>query len=317
MNAGGDAGGSGRRDGERAVTDHDERGVRRGRARHGDEGSWRRDGGEDVWRGPRGAASFRPLDPHRGWSPDGDVERSHDIGRAGPTRYDELSSGVGDGFARDVDRRVNLHDVSRSANARGGVDRSGFGGTYGSLGEGGDRFGRGESYRATYAGDPNARYRHLDPRGDEPPRYGYGYAGDMRHDAAAPSYDDELSLWERAKREAKHGWEKVKESFAGKGPKGYKRSDERIREDVCEQLSLHPGIDASEIEVSVRDGEVILTGSVAQRHMKRLAEDVCEDISGVADVSNQIRVARPAAEMSARDGSKTAMGMNKAPIPHA
>src|SRR6185436_14031856 len=31
---------------------------------------------------------------------------------------------------------------------------------------------------------------------------------------------------------------------AGKGPKGYKRSDERIHDEVCERLTHHPLIDA-------------------------------------------------------------------------
>jgi hypothetical protein len=34
--------------------------------------------------------------------------------------------------------------------------------------------------------------------------------------------------------------------FAGRGPKGYRRSDDRIQEDVCEALSQHSGLDASE-----------------------------------------------------------------------
>lgn len=76
----------------------------------------------------------------------------------------------------------------------------------------------------------------------------------------------------------------------GRGPKGYKRSDERITEDVCEALSRHGEIDASEIEVKVQGGEVILTGSVQDRRDKRLAEDIVEQCSGVRDVRNEIRV---------------------------
>lgn len=79
----------------------------------------------------------------------------------------------------------------------------------------------------------------------------------------------------------------------GKGPKGWKRSDERIQDDVCEQLSRHPELDASEIEVSVESGEVILAGTVEERYYKRLAEDVAEQVFGVTDVRNQIRIQRP------------------------
>ena len=45
---------------------------------------------------------------------------------------------------------------------------------------------------------------------------------------------------------------------SGRGPKGWQRSDERIREDVSERLADHPHIDASEIEVTVNNGEITL-----------------------------------------------------------
>jgi hypothetical protein len=76
----------------------------------------------------------------------------------------------------------------------------------------------------------------------------------------------------------------------GKGPKGYQRSDERIREDVSERLAQHPEIDATDIEVQVNNGEVTLTGTVEERHIKRMAEDVAEGLSGVKEVHNQLRV---------------------------
>ena len=78
----------------------------------------------------------------------------------------------------------------------------------------------------------------------------------------------------------------------GRGPKGYHRSDDRIREEVSEELYRHPEIDASEIEVQVQNGEVTLTGKVEDRHQKRLAEDLAERISGVTDVHNQLKVDR-------------------------
>jgi hypothetical protein len=96
--------------------------------------------------------------------------------------------------------------------------------------------------------------------------------------------------WDRHRQDEPGLWDKVKGAFTGKGPKGYTRSDDRIREDVCERLTYHPYVDASDIEVLVRDGEVTLTGSVDDRNSKRLAEDIVEDIRGVRDVHNQIRV---------------------------
>jgi osmotically-inducible protein OsmY len=78
--------------------------------------------------------------------------------------------------------------------------------------------------------------------------------------------------------------------FYGRGPKGYKRSDDRIREDVSEELWRNSEIDASEIEVQAQNGEVTLTGKVEDRHQKRLAEDIAERCSGVTDVHNQLKV---------------------------
>ena len=86
------------------------------------------------------------------------------------------------------------------------------------------------------------------------------------------------------------GYQGYRGGHRGKGPMNYQRSDERIRESVCEALSEDDHIDASRIEVNVKDGEVTLTGSVEERHMKRLAEDVAERISGVKDVQNHIRI---------------------------
>lgn len=78
--------------------------------------------------------------------------------------------------------------------------------------------------------------------------------------------------------------------FTGRGPKGYRRADDRIREDVNEELTRHPDIDASEVDVKVENGEVTLTGKVEDRHQKRLAEDLAERCSGVTDVHNQLKV---------------------------
>jgi osmotically-inducible protein OsmY len=80
------------------------------------------------------------------------------------------------------------------------------------------------------------------------------------------------------------------QSHAGKGPKGWQRSDERIREEVNEALARHPEIDASEIEVRVEKAEVTLTGTVDDRRTKRLAEDIVERVFGVKDVENKVKV---------------------------
>jgi osmotically-inducible protein OsmY len=82
----------------------------------------------------------------------------------------------------------------------------------------------------------------------------------------------------------------VKRAF--RGPKGYKRSDDRIREDVSDRLGENPYIDCSEVEVTVNNGEVTLTGVVTSRQEKFLIEEITDDVSGVNEVHNQVRVKR-------------------------
>lgn len=81
-------------------------------------------------------------------------------------------------------------------------------------------------------------------------------------------------------------------SFRGRGPKNYQRSDERIMEEVCERLTDADDVDASNIEVSVSGGTVMLSGAVNDRFAKRRAEDIAEMVPGVKDVQNTIRVSR-------------------------
>ena len=80
----------------------------------------------------------------------------------------------------------------------------------------------------------------------------------------------------------------------GKGPKNYQRSEERIREDVCDRLSDDYVIDASDIDIKVNGSDVILTGTVNSRNEKRRAEDIAESVSGVTNVQNQLRVSSSA-----------------------
>ena len=49
-------------------------------------------------------------------------------------------------------------------------------------------------------------------------------------------------------------------------------------------------IDATEIIVEVKAGEVTLTGTVNSRHEKRAAEDAAEQTPGVREVQNHLRV---------------------------
>ena len=111
---------------------------------------------------------------------------------------------------------------------------------------------------------------------------------------------DEIASWfgddearrrrEMDQRAGEQGHYYAGSSYRGKGPKNYKRSDERIQEDVNDRLSDDPHIDASDIDVTVSNSEVILSGTVRDRRAKRHAEDLAEMVSGVRNVENRIRV---------------------------
>ena len=67
---------------------------------------------------------------------------------------------------------------------------------------------------------------------------------------------------ERSRGDERPGYRSDRGPHAGRGPKGYQRSDERVREIVSEALARDGELDASEIEVSVERGEVTLNGTV-------------------------------------------------------
>lgn len=76
----------------------------------------------------------------------------------------------------------------------------------------------------------------------------------------------------------------------GRGPKGYQRTDERISDEVNDRLTEDPWLDASNIQVEVKGGEVTLAGLVENREAKHRAERLVEDLSGVRHVQNNLRV---------------------------
>lgn len=79
--------------------------------------------------------------------------------------------------------------------------------------------------------------------------------------------------------------------FSGRGPRNYRRSDERIIDDIHEVLTYSSQIDASDIEVRVDQGEVTVLGTVDDRYTRRLVEDLIHDVPGVRDLHNRLRVA--------------------------
>lgn len=78
--------------------------------------------------------------------------------------------------------------------------------------------------------------------------------------------------------------------YSGVGPRGYRRTDDRIKDDVNDRLTWHGYLDATDIQVDVNDGVVTLSGTVNTRREKRMAEDAAESVSGVEDVNNQLSI---------------------------
>lgn len=161
---------------------------------------------------------------------------------------------------------------------------------------------RGRNTQAPYGGSDYGRYEY-GPRNEEP---SYRYGGRGEESGYRGRYDrgDDRGFFERAGDEVRSWFgdeeaqrrretdEQRSGQYAGRGPKGYRRSDERIREDVNDRLTEDPYLDATNIEVSVSEGYVTLSGMVESRDDKRRAESLTESVAGVSDVSNQLRVNR-------------------------
>jgi len=142
---------------------------------------------------------------------------------------------------------------------------------------------------------------------ERPPRRGYegpaDYAAYERDVGYGPSSQyagpewEERGMWDRTSDEVSpwFGDEDVERrremDYRGRGPRGYTRSSERIREDVCDRLTDDSWVDASNIEVDVSGTEVTLSGTVESRPQRRRAEDCAESVSGVTHVQNNLRVA--------------------------
>ena len=245
----------------------------------------------------------------RGWRSDDDYGPEgygvEDYGRSGEGRGDAPEGYQGYG------RQGYGREGGPAEDRRRSVGRSGYGGY-----EGG-RYARGGSGRedwgasARHAGGYYGSGAYDRDERDRAFRGGYGDfdrgdAGrydDYKHRGYARyGRDDERGLWDRTRDEVASWFgddeaeqrrrmdEMRSGRHRGRGPRGYTRSDERIREDVNDRLTDDPFVDASGIEVRVAACEVTLEGSVEHRADKRRAEDIAEQVSGVAHVQNNLRV---------------------------
>ncbi|WP_460448317.1 BON domain-containing protein [Alsobacter sp. SYSU BS001988] len=233
-------------------------------------GDWGRDetGRGDDWGGSRGADRERDRGWHGGSRNEGPVAPEY-----GPTR-------------------------GASSYSAGGEDRYGFGGGYGRSGYGDrDRGYRGGGYGGREQGSDWGSSSWESSSG------GRGYEGrsdrysdrDRNERGFFDRASDEVASWfgdDEAERRRRQDAAQEQSHHRGRGPRGYSRSDDRIREDVNDRLTDDPHIDASDIEVVVQNGEVTLSGNVNERFAKRHAEDIAESVSGVTHVQNNIRVKR-------------------------
>ena len=163
---------------------------------------------------------------------------------------------------------------------------------YGSYGRSGAERGYSEGMR-----DYSSSQRYNYPTGF---RSGESYGRGTDYDRDRYDRGEERGWWDRAS-DAVASWFGDEEAerrrrmdqqreHRGRGPKGYRRSDERIKEDVNDRLSDDYYLDASDVEVAVTNTEVTLTGTVNSREDKRRAEDIAESVSGVSNVENRLRV---------------------------
>jgi osmotically-inducible protein OsmY len=213
----------------------------------------------------------------------GNRRREEDYENSGTSWGDSNSSNYRSSYRGYPD----YEDYERGSYGDSGSRYRNYGGDYGSA-YGGSRFSN-NPYRESSRGQQNyGRYGSS---------YGGGYYGSQRQDEQQDrgwwdKTTDEVSSWfgdDEAERRREQD-RRREGQHRGKGPKGYQRSDERIKDDINDRLSDDAFVDAGNIEVTVVNGEVTLTGTVSDRSEKRRAEDIADDVSGVKNVEVRLRV---------------------------
>lgn len=235
----------------------------------------------------------------RGW----ENERDDRSRYGNPIGGSGFERGYNDSSSNDYSQRYNSPAGYRSGERN---DRNDYGqGSYSRSNYRQNRYDRGDYSQSNY-GQSNYGQGSYNRSGSDYDRDRYGRGEDRGWwDRAS----DEVASWfgdEEAQR--RRQMDEQRAHRRGRGPKGYRRSDERIREDVNDRLSDDYYIDASEIEVAVESTEVTLTGTVPTRNDKRRAEDIAESVSGVSNVENRLRV-KQSSTSSTTDYSSTSSGL--------
>ncbi len=102
-------------------------------------------------------------------------------------------------------------------------------------------------------------------------------------------FDDEKVLIERHYNLGSLEQRQEGPQFEGDG-RHLHRKDPWIQEDVRNALLNQAEIDATEIEVAVKDGVVTLSGNVENRLAKKIAETAAEKCLGVVEVKNDLKI---------------------------
>ena len=140
--------------------------------------------------------------------------------------------------------------------------------------------------------------------GDESEEYGGRHQGGSRYGSGSRPQRGYQSGYGQEEGGIGHGDRRFDEDYSGRGPRNYSRSDERIKEDICDELSSDPQCNAEDIEIEVKDGMVTLSGTVPSRKMKHRAEDIADAARGVKDVDNRIRVTGRVGQRGSSAGSE-------------
>jgi osmotically-inducible protein OsmY len=225
--------------------------------------------------------------------------------------------GWGGGYGGDYGREgQGRGGYGRRDEGRGGLGYGREGAGYGQ--GGGVGYGH-EGYGGGYGREDYGRRSGEDWRGREGGygRGGYGGRGgeergfrDRASDEVSSWFGDEDAERRRQMDERRSGgaWRVAGGGYRGRGPRGYTRSDERIREDVSDRLTDDFFVDASDIEVTVSGCEVTLGGTVNNRDERRRAEDIAEDVSGVKHVQNNLRVRHQQGGLTGTGAGQTGAG---------
>lgn len=71
---------------------------------------------------------------------------------------------------------------------------------------------------------------------------------------------------------------------------GDDRADERIDHEIHDHLTQSSYINSTEVAVSVKNGEVTLTGSVPDADQSRYVEEIARKVADVKNVQNQLTI---------------------------